>query len=85
MLQATCQKNDGSWVPSSLDLDTGIGNNEGRFDTSITDYSQSAADVTLSNTTLSAQLEQTGGAFLPASIDLDPIVANMDGVLTFQK
>ena len=84
-LQAQCEKNDGSWVDSSLDLDTGIGNNQGRFDTTKTMFSDSAVNVTLSGTTLSARLEQSGGALVPASIDLDPIIANMNGVLTFQK
>ena len=82
---ADCQKHDSSWVPSTLDLDTGIGNNEGHFDTSSTDYFRSASNASLSGTVLSAYLAQTKGGAVLDSIDLDPIVANLDGVLTFQK
>ena len=85
LLMAECHKHDGSWVPSTLDLDTGIGNNEGYFDTSRTDYFKTAGDVSLSGTILTASLMRTGTSPRYDSIDLDPIVANHDGVLTFQK
>ena len=84
-LLAECKKTDGTWVPSSLNLDTGIGNTEGSFDTSSKDYSLSANNVKLTGTTLSANLKTTGGSFMAASIDLDTVVANLEGVLTFQE
>ena len=85
LLKAQCQKTSGEWVDASLDLDTGIGNNEGHFDTSSTDYSRSAGNVKLSGTVLSADLGRTSGGPLHDSIDLDTIVANFEGVLAFQK
>ena len=85
MLKAQCQKTSGEWVDASLDLDTGIGNNEGHFDTSTTEYSQSASNIQLSGTVLSADLAQTSGGVLHDSIDLDTCVANFEGVLAFQK
>ena len=85
LLKAECQKTNGEWVSSSLDLDTGIGNNEGHFDISGKNYSHSAGNVLLSGTMLSADLKRTNGGSLHDSIDLDTVVANFEGVLGFRK
>ena len=82
-LLADCQKSDGTWVPSSLDLDTGIGNTEGHFDRKSTNYSQSATNVQLSGTRLSADLARSGPPPMPDSINLDENISNVEGVLTF--
>lgn len=82
-LEADCQKTAGGSTASTLDLDTGLGNTEGKFDRKSKKFTLSAKDIKLDGTVLKATLSTTAGSLLPASTNLDDYVQNDEGVLKF--
>lgn len=84
ILRADCLQHTGIWVPSTLDLNTGIGNVNGNFVHPGRNFSTDARGTVLQNNTiLSASLRMNNGNFRNAAIDLDTIVGNDDGNLAF--
>lgn len=84
ILRADCLQHTGIWVPSTLDLNTGIGNVNGNFVHPGRNFSTDARGTVLQNNTiLSASLRMNNGNFRNAAIDLDIIVGNDDGNLAF--
>ncbi len=81
ILLADCRTIDGTYRFSSLDLDTLLGNIDGKFVWGKQGFSQSAREVTLEGTVLTADLMNTAGAWVSASADLSAFIRNNDGVL----
>lgn len=70
------------WVPASFPLDQVIGNLNGKFVWGFKRFSQSAQNITLNGTVLSAELKAEDGTWKPDTIDLDLRFMGRDGVLT---
>lgn len=81
ILLADCRTIDGSYRFSSLDLDTLLGNIDGKFVWGKQGFSQSAREVSLEGTILTADLMNMAGVWVSASADLNPFIQNNDGVL----
>ncbi|KAG0199887.1 hypothetical protein BGX28_006912 [Mortierella sp. GBA30] len=88
ILKAECETRDGQWVPSELNLDDIIGNNNGNFEWSGENYSKSANDIRLQlsydeSPKLEAQLQTKEGESRGSYILLDHRIENEDGRLIF--
>jgi hypothetical protein len=85
LLAADCLQPDGSYATSFIDLNGYIGNNNGKFRRG-TNFSQTAEDVKLSGTTLSARLARHGGSKVDAFTDISRYFHCSGGrLLPFQK
>ncbi|KAK5997585.1 hypothetical protein PT974_02948 [Cladobotryum mycophilum] len=89
VLYAECGNGNGSYVNSSLDLNQHIGNNDGAFwiTKQTSAFYQSARDVQLQGTMLSATLRRNNGSWVEeeSRLDLSFCVSNIRGKLTYQK
>ncbi|QRV78806.1 CVNH domain protein [Ceratobasidium sp. AG-Ba] len=87
VLSAQCERADGqSFAPSTLDLNTCLGNIDGSFKWGEKDYSLTARDVSLDGTNLSAKLQRADGVSeRHATVDLDERIENHDGNLRFKR
>ncbi|KIP12890.1 hypothetical protein PHLGIDRAFT_97651 [Phlebiopsis gigantea 11061_1 CR5-6] len=85
VLSASCRTSSGGTKPSSVDLDKHIGNTDGYFDISGTNYTTGAKDASLiSRTVLSDELITSDGkSTRKARINLDNYVGNNSGSLTW--
>lgn len=66
---------------STIDLNNCLGNIDGSFECGSTDYALSAANVTLSGSTISADLYNAVGNLARTSIDLNKVLTNNKGNL----
>ncbi|PKN75753.1 MAG: cyanovirin [Deltaproteobacteria bacterium HGW-Deltaproteobacteria-10] len=89
-LKVDCQKTpnrpgeSSSYKAASLNLDNGIGNNEGTLLWGGTNFSQSCKNLSLERwTTLKADCGKKDLIYLPSSINLDERISNIDAVLKF--
>ncbi|KAF9324397.1 hypothetical protein BG006_000555 [Podila minutissima] len=88
-LTATCQRKDGRWVESSLDLDTIIGNDDGYFSWEGENFSMSAADpvtikVASDSVLLRTDLRKANGDWRQGeTLELSERIENLDGQLSF--
>ena len=83
-LHAECRKRDGTYVPSSLELNTCIENKEGALVwANQGNFGNSANNITLRGVILEADCRKTIGMYVSASINLDERITNDDGVLKF--
>ncbi|KAG0133641.1 hypothetical protein HOY82DRAFT_257638 [Tuber indicum] len=84
VLSALCRTCDGEWVRSTIDLNTVLGNCDGRFEWGETRFSRTAKDVKLKdNRTLSAYLKRKDGSWSekPVEVNLTEHITNHDGAL----
>ena len=81
ILVADCKKQDGSSKSSSLDLDTLLGNVDGKFTRGQQTFSKTARNIALKGLILSAELKNSSEVWVPATVDLDALIANNDGLL----
>ena len=81
VLQAECQRRDGSFVSSSIDLNSVISNQDGLLDFRGDKFAFSCSNITLSNNVLSARCKKRNGSETSSSIDLNDGISNIDGVL----
>lgn len=85
VLTADCQKIDGSWVQSSINLDTYIRNSDGTLDWDGAAFAASARNLAIGdNIQLTGDLEAINGNWISTSLGLGARIANMDGQLTYQ-
>lgn len=76
-----CQKKDGSWVESSIDLDNYIGNKNGELHWGGKNFSHSSQDITVEYNVLRCQAKDKNGEPNDTMIDLDEKITNKDGIL----
>ena len=80
-LYADCRRIDGSYRPSSLPLDTVIGNVEGAFKWGYKNFSSTARDVSVQGSLLKATLKKSDGTWVEATLSLGTNIVNADGIL----
>ncbi|KAF9475023.1 CNVH-domain-containing protein [Pholiota conissans] len=82
ILSAECRKSDGkTWVSSSINLDEFLGNINGNFKLGSKAFSQSAQNITLVDSILSAKLKNEAGKYVDAKFDLSGHLSSLDGVI----
>ena len=83
-LTATCKQADGVKKSASLNLDSGIGNEDGSFKVGGVNFSLTAANVVLDGTTLKASLQKANGEYNDGQeLDLNSCITNENGTLKF--
>jgi hypothetical protein len=81
-LYAECQKSNGSWVESGLDLNEYLGNDNGQFQWGGKDFSKSARNLKMEGKgVLTGELQRVDGSWNKTTIDLDKHISNNDGKL----
>lgn len=85
VLNATCKNREGLLCGTSIDLDTVLGNKNGKFDWNSSNFSKSAQDIYFDGTLLHASLQNDAGLWQRDCISLDHYIANIDGELQFQQ
>ena len=85
ILRGTCKNGKGVPVRSRLDLNLGIGNNNGKFNIFGTNFTSTARDIYLKDDTLYATLCTSSGIWTQATINLNLCVKNENGELKFEK
>lgn len=91
LLNAQCEKIDGSFQATSIDLDESIGNLNGTLSWGDANFSKTCKDIGLGQDfltreyTLNAQCEKVDGiTYEQTDINLDEHIANIDGVLEYE-
>ncbi|KAJ6017473.1 Cyanovirin-N [Penicillium sp. IBT 35674x] len=83
-LSARAQDEDGNWLATEINLDEIIGNGDGMFVWDSVNVSQSAKNIHLEGTTLTADLRTADGGYRERqSIDLNERIGNDNGNLVF--
>ena len=80
-LQGRCANKIGIKMWTALDLDTCIGNIEGKLQGNQGGYSKTSHYCFLQHTTLSCESRTSSGSYKTTQINLDSVVGNMDGIL----
>ena len=85
-LQAQCQAEDGSYRPSSVDLNQYIGNIEGCLEWTFAGFADSSKDISLSDSSyLLATCQTSQGTYYLSAVNLDERVVNINGQLQVEK
>ncbi|KAL7944069.1 Cyanovirin-N [Trichoderma barbatum] len=83
-LRASLQDEEGNWRDSEIDLNDFIGNEDGWFMWDGVNFSDSAQDIRLEGTLLTAELPMRDGGYRERQgIQLDDRVSNNNGHLVF--
>ena len=85
VLSARCRNASGKHLPSQLDLNTVVGNDNGKFNWDMNNFSKSATNVGLNGAFLCAQLRSRSGRFVPACLNLNFCIENANGALRFKR
>ena len=76
ILTASCNKFDGSWVNSSLNLNNYISNDDGSLTWGGTGFINNSKDIRIDHNTLKAKCQKNDGTYVDASINLDYFIGN---------
>ncbi|KAF9289260.1 hypothetical protein BGZ74_000756 [Mortierella antarctica] len=84
-LEASCQNCEGAWNPASFNLDSVLGNNDGKFAWGSVNFSKSARETKLNSGTseLSGDLRRVNGQLVHGSTVLADRIQNDGGQLKF--
>ncbi|KDR79182.1 hypothetical protein GALMADRAFT_277685 [Galerina marginata CBS 339.88] len=85
LLSGQAKTNNGSWNNASLDLNTMIGNRNGRFDFDGRNFSSTAQEIKLDGTRLRAELYTDKRGVEVDSLDLATILEIVDGRFAFNS
>ncbi|KAL8789101.1 MAG: hypothetical protein Q9213_001364 [Squamulea squamosa] len=80
-LYAACRRVNGSYVTSSLELDTIIGNINGVLKWGHKNFSLSAKNVRLEDHVLKADLRTLSGSYIAGELQLGSNISNIGGML----
>lgn len=80
-LEADCRKNDGTVVPSSIDLNTCVTNDDGSLRFGGVQFAGSCKNIVLNQSVLSADCARRDGSVNHSSLDLNEHIGNENGVL----
>jgi len=83
VIGATCKTVTGALNNSAFDLNQVLGNSDGYFSWGGKDFSASARNVSVSGSTLRAELRKIDGSWVWASVNLDERITNSDGNLKY--
>ena len=83
ILHAECRTHDRNptYKKSDLDLDTILGNHNGKFQWGLTGFSKHAKAISLDHSILTADLQRSSGDYVKVTVDLSTNIINDDGVL----
>ena len=83
-LIARCQRNDGSWACSSIQLNDYIANIDSHLTWEQRDFALTCVNCNLSGSTLNCFCQDKTGIPANTSLNLDEHIANLDGQLSYQ-
>ncbi|KAL7918395.1 Cyanovirin-N [Trichoderma austrokoningii] len=84
ILFAVVADREGNWIDSRIDLNEFIGNEDGWFMWDGVNFSESANDIRLEGTLLTAELPMRDGGYRERQgIELSDRISNQDGQLVF--
>ncbi|KAL4886112.1 Cyanovirin-N [Aspergillus karnatakaensis] len=84
-LVAMAETVDGSWVESRINLNDFIGNEDGWFMWDGVNFAESANDIRLEGTLLTAELPMRDGGYRERQgIELNDRIRNLSGMLIFE-
>lgn len=83
ILHAECRTYDKNpiYKKSEIDLDTVLGNHNGKFQWGLTGFSKHAKAISLDQSILTADLLRSSGDYAKVTVDLSTHIINDDGVL----
>ena len=86
ILEAHCQAEDGSYRPSSVDLNQYIGNIDGCLEWGFAGFADSSQHISLSDSSyLLATCQTSQGAYILSAVNLDERLVNVNGQLQIEK
>ena len=83
-LSASCKDRGANFRNTSLDLNNGIGNQDGRLRTS-KGYVSTCKNIGLNGNSLQADCRTYGGDWRSTNFDLNSVIGNQDGNLRFDR
>ncbi|MBD2602942.1 cyanovirin [Scytonema hofmannii FACHB-248] len=84
-LRASCEKANGGFTPTSIDLNPYIGNIDGSLSWNDKNFIETCRGTALkSGSTLTAECKKRNQDFVGTSINLDDHIANIDGNLRYE-
>ena len=84
ILSADCKDRSANFRRTSLDLNSRIGNRDGRLTISGS-YASTCRNIGLSGVTLRGDCRTFNGDWRSTSLDLNEVISNNDGNLTFDR
>jgi hypothetical protein len=81
ILTASCNKYDGSWVDSNINLNNYISNDDGVLAWGGSGFINSSKDFKIEENTLKAQCQKRDGTWVDSSLSLDYFIGNNNGIL----
>ncbi|KAG8413081.1 hypothetical protein J3459_015809 [Metarhizium acridum] len=86
ILHADCQDDDGNWNESTIDLNEFIGNSDGWFEWDGVNFSESAHDILLDGSRLTAEMGMVeGGNRERQGLELNDRIGNENGQLVYRN
>ena len=83
LLTCECQNTDGQWVPSQIDLNNHIRNNNGEFGWGGSGFAPGSRNLQILSTWLVGDLRNTSGGWNPTKINLSVRIRNDGGELRY--
>ena len=82
IMTASCKKANGQWNTTALDLNTGVGNNNGTLVTGDSDFKASCRNIG-GTSILTASCRRRNGTYNRTALDMNPYINNSNGSLTW--
>jgi hypothetical protein len=82
IMTASCKKRNGQWNATALDLNTGVGNNNGTLVRGDTDFKATCRNIG-GTSILSASCKRRNGTYNRTALDMNPYINNSNGSLTW--
>ena len=84
VLSASCEKANGGYQDTSIDLNPNIGNVDGSLSWADQNFIQTCRNTSLSGSTLKGECKTRDQSWTNASINLDTHIANINGSLQYE-
>ncbi|KAB5590238.1 Cyanovirin [Ceratobasidium theobromae] len=85
VLKADCQRNDGTWRWSEINTANFLGNIDGNFQWSDSNWNLTARNTTFNSPVITSDLQRRDHSWATGKmINLDEHIANIDGTLTYK-
>lgn len=81
ILTASCNKFDGTWVNSSININNYVSNEDGSLTWGGKGFANNSKDIRIDDNTLKAKCEKKDGTYVESSLNLDYFIGNDNGVL----
>ena len=83
-LSASCEKADGGYQDTKIDLNSNIGNVDGSLSWSDQNFIKTCRNTSVSGSTLQGECKKRDQSWTNASINLDTHIANINGSLQYE-